>query len=151
MKDPDPCKYGTPHHPAQPGGPLLGRILRFLHRQIMRIAYIAHPIGGDVENNLKKITEIVRKINHEENQVVPFAPYYLDLLTLEDSIPEERVRGIRNGTELLKRKFIDEIRLYGNRISPGMWGEIRKAQELGIEIRPMTKETTKEFILNPLD
>jgi len=117
----------------------------------MRIAYIAHPIGGDVENNLKKITEIVRKINHEENQVVPFAPYYLDLLTLEDSIPEERVRGIRNGTELLKRKFIDEIRLYGNRISPGMWGEIRKAQELGIEIRPMTKETTKEFILNPLD
>lgn len=116
----------------------------------MRIAYIAHPIGGDVKNNLAKIRKICKKINQEENQVVPFAPYFLDLLILDDSIPEERARGIRNGTELIRRNFIDEIRLYGDRISPGMWSEIRLAIDMGIKIQPMTRETTKQFLLTPL-
>ena len=112
----------------------------------MIVAYICHPISGDIHGNLKKIVAIARMINLEEPQVVPFVPYFIDMHCLNDKDPRERARGIFNDTELIRRKFIDEIRLYGPRISTGMWHEIRLAQELGIKICPMTKATTKEFI-----
>lgn len=110
----------------------------------MRIAYIAHPVAGDPKN-LDRIIRIAEKINREEPQVVPFVPYYIDLLTLDDNDPKDRTKGIRNDTELIRRKFIDEIRLYGDRISNGMMAEIRLARELGIPIQPMTKGTTKDY------
>ena len=53
---------------------------------------------------------------------------------MNDDIPAERERGIKNDTELLKSGFIDEIRLYGNRISEGMKHEIELAHKLGIPV-----------------
>jgi hypothetical protein len=53
-------------------------------------------------------------------------------------------------THTIRNTKIDELRLYGKKISAGMWAEIRLARELGIEVRAMTKETTKELIANPL-
>lgn len=61
----------------------------------MKIAYIAHPVGGDVENNLTLIREIVLKINLEEEDVVPFVPYYSDVVSMDDSNPEQRARGLK--------------------------------------------------------
>jgi hypothetical protein len=111
----------------------------------MKIIFIAHPVGGDVIGNLKKITDIGRKINLEEPEVVPFVPYYFDCQCLNDSIPEERARGIKNDIALFRRGFIDELRLYGNKISQGMITEIALAQELNIPIVPMTEETKKGY------
>lgn len=111
----------------------------------MQVAYICHPISGDVRGNLKKIREIVRHINLTEPNVVPFVPYYADLVSLDDNIPAERERGIKNDTELLSRGFIDELRLYGNRISAGMMAETELAFEKGIVVLPMTQETKKEY------
>lgn len=111
----------------------------------MKVAYIAHPISGDVKGNLKLIESIGRKINIEEPDTVPFAPYFFDCHCLDDDIHKERVRGILNNRELFKKGFIDELRLYGNRISSGMMHEISLAKELGIEIKPMTEETRIEF------
>ena len=111
----------------------------------MRIAYIAHPIGGDVENNLEKIREIVRRINLEEPEVVPFAPYWLDCHALDDNCPVERARGIKNDQEIMERGFIDEVRLYGNRISTGMSHEVDLAIELGIKVVAMTEATKREL------
>ena len=62
----------------------------------MKIVYIAHPIGGDVENNLEKVRQIVRKLNLERQDIVPFAPYWLDCHALDDNNPQERERGIKN-------------------------------------------------------
>ena len=62
----------------------------------MIVAYIAHPIGGDVINNLKKIEAIGRQINLSEPNVIPFAHYYFDCNTLDDNNQEERERGIKN-------------------------------------------------------
>lgn len=111
----------------------------------MIIAYIAHPVGGDIENNLNKIKAIVREVNLNEPDVVPFAPYYLDCLALDDNNPSERERGIKNDVELIKRGFINQLRLYGNRISNGMKAEIELCKELGIDIVPMTTETKNEY------
>ena len=112
----------------------------------MRVAYIAHPVGGDVENNLKRIEKIGRQINLEEPEVVPFAPYYFDCHALDDSIPTERDRGIKNNIALIRKGVVDEVRLYGNRISTGMGYEIKLAHELGIPVIPMTPEAEREYI-----
>ncbi len=111
----------------------------------MKIAYIAHPVGGDVKNNLSKVREIVREINLKEPEVVPFAPYYLDCFALNDDIPEERARGIKNDSFLINKGFIDELRLYGYRISDGMAAEVELAHKLGITVRPMTNGTVIEY------
>jgi hypothetical protein len=111
----------------------------------VRVAYIAHPVGGDVRNNINKILNIVRQINLTEPDVVPFVPYMADLYALDDAVPEERARGIKNDMHLLRPEVVDEVRLYGNRISAGMASETRLAQALGIPIQPMTGATMFAF------
>ena len=111
----------------------------------MKIAYIAHPIAGDVKRNLECIKRINLHINKVEADVVPFVPYYLDCCVLDDSDPQERGRGFKNNTALLKKGIVDEVRLYGDKISHGMSYEINLAMEHGIPIRPMTEETYREY------
>lgn len=111
----------------------------------MKVAYIAHPISGDIHGNLNKIKDIGRKINLEEPEVVPFAHYFFDCYALDDNVPEERDRGIKNDIALMRKGFIDEVRLYGDRISNGMLHEIKLAVEVGIPVVPMTDATKREF------
>ncbi|MEZ5195085.1 MAG: DUF4406 domain-containing protein [Bacteroidales bacterium] len=107
----------------------------------MKIVYIAHPIGGDVDENIAKVLRIVREINLHSNTVVPFAPYIVDCLALDDDIPEQRERGIMNNAVLFDKGFIDELWLFGDRISTGMRIEIDAAMHLGIKVVPRTAET----------
>lgn len=116
----------------------------------MKIVYIAHPISGDIAGNLEKIRQIVRGINITMDDVVPFAPYWLDCHALDDDSPEERARGIRNDHELFNRKFIDEIWLYGDKISRGMLEEIKLAHQLNILVVPKTEATHEAYIKLPI-
>lgn len=111
----------------------------------MKVAYIAHPINGDVKGNLKKVAQIAREINLNEPDVIPFAPYFLDCHALDDSNPEERKRGIKNDNYFLKNGFIDELRLYGDRISDGMMAEAIIAYLEGIKVVPMTDKIKSEL------
>jgi hypothetical protein len=111
----------------------------------MKICYIAHPIGGDVKNNIKKVLEICRHINLNTSNVVPFVPYLSDLYCLDDNSPAERERCLKNGLFMLKKGFIDEIWLYGDRISNGMRSEIEICRQVGIKIVPKTSETLREL------
>jgi len=111
----------------------------------MKIAYIAHPVGGDVKGNIKKIIAIARHINLTEPDVVPFVPYLIDLYSLDDNVPSERQRGIKNSIAVFDRYIIDEVRLYGTRISEGMEFEIGDAISRKIPIIPMTPETKINF------
>lgn len=113
----------------------------------MKIAYIAHPVGGhEIKENLERIRLIVREINLHEPDVIPFAPYWLDCHALSDEVHKERMRGIRNNAEYFRRGMIDEMRLYGSRISSGMVGEIVTAIENKIPVRAMTKDTKKALV-----
>lgn len=107
----------------------------------MKIVYIAHPISGDITGNLEKIRKIVRHINLTEPDVVPFAHYWLDCHALDDNIPEERERGIKNDVALMSAGFINEVWLYGDKISMGMKHEIILANSLNIPVIAKTKET----------
>ena len=111
----------------------------------MKIVYIAHPIGGDVKKNLEKIAMIGRHINLNEPGVIPFAPYYMDCYSLIDDEPNERARGIQNSIHFVNPHFIDEIRLYGDKISAGMGVEIETARQKRIRIIPMTEGTKRDY------
>jgi len=108
-----------------------------------KIVYIAHPIGGDVENNIKKVVAICREVNLTEPNIIPFVPYLSDLYALNDEIPVERERGLSNGLFMLKKGFIDEIWLYGDRISNGMRAEINICLEVGIKVVCKTAGTAE--------
>lgn len=101
----------------------------------MIIAYIAHPISGNVTGNIDRILAIVKDINLTEPDVVPLAAYVVDCLALDDTSPEHRARGIANDTAILRSGIVNELRLYGDRISAGMQAEIELANELGIPIK----------------
>jgi len=111
----------------------------------MKIVYIAHPVGGDVEWNLNDIKKIVREINLKEPNTLPVAPYFLDCHALKDDVPEERERGIRNGHAYLRQMPIDEVHLYGGRISAGMLQEIKIADELNIDVVPRDAGTMSDL------
>lgn len=100
----------------------------------MKIVYIAHPISGDIEANLADLRRIVRLINLKYPDVVPFVPYYVDIVSLDDNIPEERAGGIKNDMEILARKIPDEVWLTGNKLSYGMSMEKAAAERLGIPV-----------------
>lgn len=111
----------------------------------MKIVYIAHPISGDVAGNLNKICRIIRNINLTEPDILPFAHYVTDCHCLNDDIPEERERGIKNDIALLRAGFIKELWLYGDRISNGMRAEIKLAIKLGIKVVSKS-EGTQDWI-----
>jgi hypothetical protein len=111
----------------------------------MKIVFIAHPISGDIAGNLNKIVTISREINLSTNDIVPFVPYFIDCYALDDNILCQREKGIMNDKEFFTRKLIDELWLFGNCISKGMWEEIKLAREYSIPIFPMTAETIQQF------
>lgn len=100
----------------------------------MKICYIAHPIGGDVEANLADLRRIIRKINFMFPDVVPFCPYYADIVSLNDNIPDERQRGIRNDTAILDSGIVEELWLTGGWISSGMKAEKALIERMGIRV-----------------
>lgn len=114
------------------------------------IVYIAHPISGDIQGNLEKVRNIIREINLTEPDVVPFAHYWVDCHALDDNVKEERERGIKNDHEFFTRGFIDELWLYGDRISDGMWAEIQLAHDKNIKVVCKTDETRKVYELHLL-
>lgn len=101
----------------------------------MRICYIAHPIGGNVQENLADLRRIIRKINLSFDDVVPFVPYYADVVSLNDDVPAERARGIKNDHAVLETGIVREIWLTGPHISNGMKAENELAERLGIVVR----------------
>lgn len=94
----------------------------------MKIVYIAHPVGAPtkegIENNLADLRRIVRKINLEYPDIVPFVPYYADIVSMDDNVLSERERGIKNDNAILRSGMIDEMWATGNRISNGMFAEM---------------------------
>lgn len=100
----------------------------------MKIAYIVHPIAGDVYGNIEKILAIVKQINLTRPDVVPFAPYIADVLAMDDNDSAQRERGIDNDIAILGSGIVNELWIYGSKISAGMQAEIELATSMGIPV-----------------
>lgn len=112
----------------------------------MKIAYIAHPVGGDVKTNIERILEIVRLVNLTEPDVEPFVPYLADIMAMDDSNPDQRKRGMKNNEAMFGELMIDELRLYGDRISEGMKTEIQIAVSCGIPVKVKSQQIGLELL-----
>lgn len=119
---------------------LLGQLMVHKHgtapsaAELMSVVYIAHPVGGNVEENLADLRRVVAAVNRAHPNVVPFVPYYADCVSLDDDVPEDRERGIRNDTYLLRSGIVDEMWLTGPHVSRGMAAEAELAKLLGIRV-----------------
>ena len=113
---------------------------------IKKIVYIAHPIGGNVEQNLISIRDIYERLT-KENNVIPFAPYLEGFNFLSDSSPEERTLGMNNNLAFFERKSFDELWIFGDKISKGMMIEIRCAQTFDIPIL-IKSEMITNYLIN---
>jgi len=100
---------------------------------MVKIVYVAHEVGGDVEGNIKKILEICRTLHTKD--VIPFAPYLLALQYLDDASPEERLLGTSANAAFFERGIIDEVGVFGTRVSKGIFGELELALQLGIPVK----------------
>jgi len=105
----------------------------------VKTVFIAHPISGDIKGNVVKVLAICEKIHSKE--IIPVAPYLVSLQYLDDEIIEDRKLGIAANLECFRRKYIDELWLYGDRISKGMKQEIKLALKLRISIKAKTSAT----------
>ncbi len=99
---------------------------------MVKVVYIAHEVRGDVQGNIRKILNICRRLHTKD--VIPIAPYLVALQYLNDNSLEERALGIGSNAEYFRRGFIDEVCVFGSRVSTGIFGEIMLALQFGIPI-----------------
>lgn len=94
----------------------------------MKLVYICSPYRGDEERNTVKAQGYCLFATTQGG--VPFAPHLHNTQFLDDCIPEQRALGLHLGLAILKE--MDELWVFGTRISEGMVGEIEAAEQLGI-------------------
>lgn len=114
----------------------------------MKMTYICSPCRGDYEKNIIKAQEYCREALLEG--LLPIAPHVYFTQFVDDEKPEERERGLLSGLQLLR--YCQLIRVYGCRVSAGMYNEIQLAGVLGIELEvygpPEFIECVKEIYNN---
>lgn len=104
----------------------------YFNMKKQKLIYIAHPIGGDVKNNLDKIKDIYNRISHKYNDIIPFAPYWITCHALDDESLVDRRIGFNQNKYFFENKIIDEMWVYG--ISNGVNQEIQWCKEFNIPI-----------------
>ena len=109
-----------------------------------KTVFVGHPIVGDVAGNVGKVVAICKEIHTKD--IIPVAPYLGLLQYLDDEVVEDRVLGTDANLEYFRRGFIDELWLYGDRISSGMREEVDLALELGTPIVLKTEWVKRDFI-----
>ena len=99
-----------------------------------KLVYICSPCRGDYEKNISDARYICQIVMNHYPDVIPIAPHIYFTQFMDDTNPDERLRGMEAALTLLD--MCDEIWVYGiNNPSEGMRAEIEYAQKNGIKIR----------------
>lgn len=112
----------------------------------MKLIFVASPYAGDVEKNIEYAKEACRYVLNEGNAF--FCPHLLYPQILDDDNLEERKLGINMGKEFLDK--CDELWVFGNRISSGIFEEIEFARSKGIPIKRIMELDMQTNELAPL-
>ena len=108
-----------------------------------KTVFIGHPIGGDIRGNAEKVLKICAEVHTQD--IIPVAPYLISLQYLNDEVLEDRQLGMEANHECFRRKYVDELWLFGDRISSGMKQEVLLAKEMNIPIIPKTDGTRSDL------
>ncbi len=107
----------------------------------MRKVYICAPLGGNIQENLKKVKQYARFALL--CGTAPVVPHFY-ALCLNDNIPKEREIGMSAGLSLLW--LCDELWIFGNEETEGMRAEIQFCKNLNVRIRRIRdSEITKKI------
>jgi hypothetical protein len=83
------------------------------------VAYVAHPVAGDVDANLKRALRWLHWISQQCPKCAVIAPWIANIMSGEDDgDPEQRARGLAHDVTVVKR--CDYLILCGGRVSSGM-------------------------------
>lgn len=96
----------------------------------MKLVYIASPLRGDYGKNIKQAAEYCERAC--SLGVLAFAPHLYFTQFYNDTIPEQREKGLEMGLAMLEK--CDELWVMGTHISQGMRGELAHAKSLGIPV-----------------
>lgn len=110
----------------------------------MKLVYIASPLRGDYSKNIEKAAEYCEKAC--SLGVLAFAPHLYFTQFYNDTIPEQREKGLEMGLAMLEK--CEELWVMGTHISQGMRGEIAHAKSLGIPIYHV--ETPDDIMYYPV-
>ena len=105
------------------------------------IVYICSPYAGDIDHNVSRARGYCRLAVTEG--CIPLAPHLLFPQFLDDDDPEQRKQGRYFALVLLG--FVDELWVFGDRISEGMALEIKMAEKRGIPIRRFNERCEVEM------
>ncbi len=106
----------------------------------MKMVYIASPLRGDYNTNIKNAVEYCRLAG--ERGVLPLAPHIIFSQWCNDTVPQQREQGLQLGLALLGKS--DELWIMGEKISEGMRGEINFAMEHSIPAYHITNPLEPE-------
>lgn len=106
----------------------------------MKLVYVASPVRGDMENNLKRANrycEYVTGCGH-----IPLAPHLAWQGFLQEDKPGKREKALAMGLKLIE--YCSELWVCGDEISQGMQGEIETAERLNKPVLYVLQERIDE-------
>lgn len=92
--------------------------LRRKEMDVMQVAYIGHPLGGDVAGNINKARQWLRYLIDTQPDIAFCINWLAYCDVLDDDNADHRNRGLRDALALADR--CDGIVLCGSHVSPGM-------------------------------
>lgn len=107
----------------------------------MKKVYICSPLGGDVEENLRKVRRYTKYALL--CGTAPVVPHFY-ALCLNDNNTEERKIGMAAGRSLLW--FCDEMWIFGDKVTEGMQAEIQFCKNLNIRTRTIRENEILKLI-----
>ncbi len=102
---------------------------------MMKKVYICSPLGGNIEENLRKVRRYTKYALM--CGTAPVVPHFY-ALCLNDDNRKEREIGI--AAELSLLWFCDELWQFGDEITDGMTAEIQFCKNLNIRIRKIRED-----------
>lgn len=107
----------------------------------MKKVYICSPLGGNIQENLKKAKQYARYAFI--CGTAPVVPHFY-ALCLNDNIPKEREIGMAAGLSLLW--FCDEMWIFGDEVTESMKAEMQFCKSLNIPVRKVRDDEINKKI-----
>ena len=108
---------------------------------MMKKVYICAPLGGDVEENLRRVRRYTKYALL--CGTAPVVPHFY-ALCLDDNNPEEREIGMAAGRSLLW--FCDELWMFGDEITDGMAAELQYCRHLNVKTRKIRENEINKVL-----
>ena len=108
---------------------------------MMKRVYVCAPLGGNIEENLKKVK--IYTAYALRCGTAPVVPHFY-AECLDDNDPKNRELGLAAGMSLLW--LCDEVWVFGDTVTDGMRAELQFCKNLNIRVRKITEKEIQKVI-----